>query len=78
MEKKKAIASLVLGILSLICWFIPIIGLPISVIGLILGISGMKEKREYALTGVICSSIGLGLSIINAVLGAYLGYIGAL
>ena len=35
-----AVASLVLGIIGLLAWCIPIIGLPINVVGLVLGIDG--------------------------------------
>ena len=44
-EEKKgmSIASMVLGIVGLIAWCIPIIGGPVGVVGLILGIVGMKK-----------------------------------
>ena len=56
-----AIASLVIGILSL-CgfWFIPICGLIIVVIGLILGFMGLKSKqRGLAIAGIVLNIIGL-------------------
>lgn len=73
----KAIASLVLGILGMIAWFIPIIGLPIVVVGLTLGILSRKSSRKgLALAGIILSSIGLALTLINGGIGAYMGATG--
>ena len=71
----KAIASLVLGILSLIfaifSWFPVIvivvlgtfgIGIVLAVIGLVLGIiANKKEKSGIGTTGIILSSISLGM-----------------
>jgi hypothetical protein len=34
----KAIASLVLGLLGILAWLLPLVGLPITLVGLILGI----------------------------------------
>lgn len=81
MEKQpgsgKAIASLVLGIIGMIAWFIPLFGAPITIVGLILGMRGLNsEGRGMAMTGMILSIIGLVLTIINASIGAYLGATG--
>ena len=60
----KAITSLVLGIVGMVSWLIPVLGLPIPVIGLIRGIRGVKSnKRGMAITGIVLCSIGLVLSI---------------
>jgi len=49
------------------------------VVGLILGIQGLKsENRGIAVAGVTLSIIGLVASIINAAIGAYLGATGQL
>jgi hypothetical protein len=73
----KAIASLVLGIIGLIAWFIPLFGLPISLVGLILGIKDMKsQNRGLAIAGIVLCIIGLVLTIINASIGAYMGATG--
>jgi len=56
-----AIASLVLGICSMpaVCCC-GLFGVPISVVGLILGIIGLKsQSRGLAVAGVVLSSIGL-------------------
>ncbi len=59
-----AVASLVLGILSILFVWIPFIGLVawiLALIGLVLGLVGMSRPtgRGMALAGSICSGIGL-------------------
>lgn len=53
--------SLVLGILGLFLWLIPLLGLPITMAGLIQGIKAYKEETSrLALAGAIVSGLGLG------------------
>ena len=53
-----AIASLVLGIVSLIAWLLPIVGLPVSIVGLVLGCKTVKsDKKVMAIVGIVLSSI---------------------
>ena len=73
---KKSVAALVLGILSLIFWLLPFIGLPITIVGLVLGIIGVYEHRKYAIAALICSIIGLAFVVANAAIGAYMGITG--
>jgi hypothetical protein len=74
-----AITSLILGILSLVAWFFPLCGFPMSVTGLVLGIVGINSsKRGLAIAGIVMTVIGLVLTISNATIGAYLGYTGQL
>ena len=68
----KAIASLVLGILSII---IPFIGLVLGIIGIILSRKAMTEIRTtnqngkgFATSSLICSSIGIVIQLL-AVIG---------
>jgi len=71
--------SLVLGIVALLAWCLPIIGAPIAITGIILGIKGLsRERRGMAIAGTVMSGIGLLLSIINAAIGAYLAATGQL
>lgn len=73
----KATTGLVLGIIGLIAWLIPLIGAPITIIGLIFGIKGLKSlKRGVAIAGIVLSSIGLFATIVNASIGAYQGATG--
>ena len=75
----KAIASLVLGIVGMLFWLLPILGLPMTITGLILGIVDRQgPKRGLAIAGIVLNSIGLLLSVLNAAYGAYLGATGQL
>jgi hypothetical protein len=68
---KTAIASFWLGLIGLIAWVIPLFGFPISMTGLVLGIRNLSGAgRGKAKVGIILCSIGLFLSVINAMIGA--------
>lgn len=68
-----AIASMVLGIISLVFCFVPVIGFPVSIIGLILSWFALKnEESSMGTAGFIMSLIGLALCIVNSVVVAYL------
>jgi hypothetical protein len=73
-----AIASLVLGVLSLCAWLFPICGGLVAIAGIVLGVLGMKSsKKGMAIAGIILAAIGIGLTLINAVAGALLApYLG--
>ena len=61
-----AVASLVLGILSLVPWWILYVGLPIAIVGIIMGALGRRSvsRRGIATAGLVCSIIGLAVLII--------------
>lgn len=66
----KATASLILGIISLVAWLLPLIGYPVSIVGLCLGIYNVKkEKNTFSKVGIILSAIGLGITAINSIAG---------
>lgn len=72
-------ASLIMGIIGLISWMIPIIGVPLTIIGLVFGIKGYKgSKKVLSYAGVILCSIGLLASVTNAAIGTYRGATGEL
>lgn len=72
-----SMASMVLGIVGMVAWCLPILGLPICIIGLVLGITGKpKGAPGMAVTGIVLSSIGLVLTLANCAWGAYLGATG--
>lgn len=70
-----AVASLVLGILSIVFAFtgslfgVSFIGAICGVVGIILGVSGKKDesKAGMAKAGFVCSVIGLVFSVITLV-----------
>lgn len=66
----KAVASLVLGLVGLLAWFIPLFGLPISIVGLVMGIKGKRSKnRGMAIAGIVLSILCLIATIINSIIG---------
>ena len=72
-EEKKgmSIASLVLGICGFIAWCIPLIGYPVTILGIIFGAVGMKKGgKNLAIAGIICSAITLVFTLINSIAGA--------
>jgi len=78
-EEYMAIAALVLGVINLCAWFIPICGFPLTVIGIVLGYLGRNSaQRTLAIIGIVLCSIGLLLTIGNALIGAYMGATGQL
>ena len=69
----KAVGSLVCGVLGLILWCCPLIGFPVNIAAIAVGISGMHPPNKgMAIGGVVCGSLGLVLTIINAIAGAML------
>ncbi len=71
-KENKSTTALVCGIISLVMWLLPIIGLPLSIVGLCFGC-----KNKYKV-GITLNIIGLVLSIVNAIVGAVLGAQGKL
>jgi len=55
-----AIAGMVIGIVSLFIWWIPFIGLVLTIVGLILSGFGMKsDNRGMAIAGLVTNILGL-------------------
>lgn len=77
-ERPKSIAALVLGIIGLLAWLIPLIGFPITIVGLVLSTKGMRAKKAYATAGLVLNIIGLFLTIANSAIGAFMGANGML
>ena len=75
-ERIMAIASLVLGVIDLCAWFLPICGIPLVIVGLVLGFLGMKDpsQKTLAIIGMALCGFGLLLACGNAAYGAYIGY----
>lgn len=81
MEKnnKFAVASLVLGLVSIITWLIPLVGFPTTIIAIVLGGKAMRSDRKaMAIVGFVLGIIFLVVTCINSALGAYLGATGQL
>jgi hypothetical protein len=65
----KAVYSLVIGIVCILLWCIPIVGLCLAITGLIFGIQALKgTKKGMAIAGTILSALtSLGWTIVNKV-----------
>ena len=69
----RATAALVLGLISLVGWCVPIVGVPLTIAGLVFGYQGLgSRKRTSAIVGMVLCGIFLSLSLLNAVAGALL------
>lgn len=74
-----SIVALILGICALFAWIIPLFGFPVTITGLVLGIIGIRRGgKGMAIAGIVLCSITLALTLINSVIGAYLGSQGKL
>lgn len=79
-ESHKAgvgIAALVLGLIGVIAWIIPIIGLPIGIAALVFGIIGLEKSRKgMSIAGMVLGVVCLVFTTINSAIGAYQGFRG--
>ena len=63
-------ASMVLGICGFIAWLLPLIGYPVTIVGIVLGAVGVRKGgKKRAIAGIICSGITLVLTILNSAAG---------
>ena len=68
--ESKAVGALILGLTGMILWCCPLIGLPVTLCGLVFGIRSLHgENAAMAVVAVVLSSIGLLLTILNATAG---------
>lgn len=69
----KSIASMVLGIVGFVAWFLPLLGYPVTITGLVLGCLARKDRKNgFNLAGIVLSIITLVLTLINSLLGVLL------
>ena len=65
-----AMVGFILGLTSIIAWFIPLIGFPVTVCGIIFSALGLKSNnRTKAVAGLTLSIIFLVVTFINSMLG---------
>ncbi len=68
-KKGQAIASFVLGLSSILGLVVPFIGIPASIVGIIMGIIGRKSSKKWmAITGLILSIVFLVVSVVVIIL----------
>ena len=74
-------AGFVLGLIGIVAWFIPLIGFPVTIVGLIMSVRGKSkepEKKGLATAGLVLNIIFLVVTIVNSAIGAYMGATGGL
>ena len=72
----KGMIGFILGLVSIIAWYIPLIGYPVTVCGIIFSSLGMNSKNKgKAVAGLVLSIIFLIVTLINSILGAILANI---
>ena len=70
----NAIVGMILGILSVILCWVPVIGLVLGIIALILSIKGLKNSKiinkgkGLSVTGISCGSFGIVVNIIYSIM----------
>lgn len=76
-KRTMAIIGFILGIVSLFAWFLPICGFPVAIAGVVLSALGINSsKGGLAIAGVIMAGIGVLLTLLNSVIGMFLGLSG--
>ena len=74
-------AGFVLGLVGIVAWFIPFVGFPVTIVGLVLSVRGRSkspEKKGLANAGLVLNIIFLVATIVNSAIGAYMGATGNL
>lgn len=70
----QAMIGFILGLCSIVAWFLPIIGYPVTITGIVFSSKGMKSSnRGKAIAGLTLSIIFLIFTIINSLIGAIIG-----
>ncbi len=66
-----ALVGFILGLCSIIAWFIPLFGYPVTIIGIIFSVLGLKSttRKGMATAGLILSIIFLIITLLNSVAG---------
>lgn len=72
-----SLASMILGLCGLVAWCLPLVGYPVTIVGLILGCIGRnKGGKGMATAGIILSIITLLFTLANSIAGIYLNTMG--
>ena len=75
--EKVVTAGFVLGLIGIVGWFIPRVGFPVTIVGLIMSVRGKSkepEKKGLATAGLVLNIIFLVATIVNSAIGAYNGH----
>lgn len=69
--EKQANLGFILGLISIVAWFIPLFGYPVSICGIVFSSKGLKStlSKGKATAGLILSIVFLIFTLINSILG---------
>lgn len=75
-EDKLAIVGFILGLVSIIAWFIPLFGYPVSICGIVFSTKGLKSKinKGKATAGLVLSIVFLVFTFLNSMVGLLISF----
>ena len=77
-KSSQAMVGFILGLCSIAAWFIPLVGYPVTITGIVFSAKGMDSNNKgKAIAGLTLSIIFLIITIINSILGAIIGAMGS-
>ena len=73
-NNNRAVASLVLGLVSIVTWLFPIAGYITTILAIVFATKGRhSEKKGMATAGLVLGIIFLVVTLLNSIFGASLG-----
>ena len=73
-NSNRAVASLILGLVSIVTWLFPIAGYITTILAIVFATKGRhSEKKGMARAGLVLGIIFLVVTLLNSILGAVLG-----
>ena len=73
-NSNRAVASLILGLVSIVTWLFPIAGYITTILAIVFATKGRhSEKKGMATAGLVLGTIFLVVTLLNSILGAVLG-----
>lgn len=72
---RNTLIGFILGFCSIVAWFIPLFGYPVTICGIVFSAKGLNSttNKGKAITGLVLSIVFLIFTLINSILGALIG-----
>lgn len=69
----KALAALICGIIAILLWFLPVLGIVLGIIAIVLASKSTKEsgKNGKATAGKVCGIVGIVISALTVILATF-------
>ena len=72
-KESRANTGFILGLCSIVAWFIPLFGYPVTITGIVFSAMGIdSNKKSSAITGLVLSIVFLIITLINSIGGVML------